>query len=350
MVTSHTEVLSAYRCSSHWLFGGESRLVDRAKPGVEAIWLPPAETTPGSISISLSSAPIRSKPYRRGAWLTRRWKALSYRDGVLHLADTDIFIDLRRNTPENWAHVFTNHMPIALLLGKFLKGQTEKRPIIVLPAAISQRIVRLFNVIGFRVISTNLSVHGFECSFDVTPWIAIRGERANIVRTHVDATLASSLATKDACLGHKVFISRKDTRRISNEGEVEDYLSKFGYKKVYLEDHSLETQISTVCFADEIVAVHGAALGPLILRPVFNNGSYRLIEIFSPAHVTDVFRILAHQSGGAWSGVRGNPWPELLRPRANFRNNIRDFNVCGKALQRAIEALRGPQSLRPCAP
>ena len=80
----------------------------------------------------------------------------------------------------------------------------------------------------------------------------------------------------------KFFICRQSSfgRCVENESELWKFLSKKGYEKCYLEDLSVYEQASLFNSAEEIVAVHGAALTNL----VFCQPETKVIELFNPSY------------------------------------------------------------------
>ena len=122
--------------------------------------------------------------------------------------------------------------------------------------------------------------------------------------------------------GEKIFISRKNSRIIENEDEIEKILTEYEYKKVYFEEGmlSLEEQWAIVAEAKEIVAIHGAALSSLIFNHIKNFDNFisdrpkiKLIEIFGPGFFNGYFRSLATTLGIKWVGVRGKITPEVVK-------------------------------------
>ncbi len=75
-----------------------------------------------------------------------------------------------------------------------------------------------------------------------------------------------------------IYISRKyaKLRQIGNELELEQYLHKYGFKTVYLENLTFQKQLNLVANAQVIVAPHGAGLSHL----VWGNKKKTVIEIF----------------------------------------------------------------------
>lgn len=83
----------------------------------------------------------------------------------------------------------------------------------------------------------------------------------------------------------RIYISRNDTafRRIINESEVIDFLSKYGFESIQLASMTISQQVELFASASVIVAPHGAGL----VNAVFCSPRTKIIELFSP-HYTNV--------------------------------------------------------------
>ncbi|NEO57573.1 MAG: DUF563 domain-containing protein [Okeania sp. SIO3B5] len=84
-------------------------------------------------------------------------------------------------------------------------------------------------------------------------------------------------------LPERIYISRGNARyrRVMNEPEVVEILSKFGFTCITPESMSLESQIATFAHAKIIVAPHGSGLTNI----VFCNRETKVIELFSPNYL-----------------------------------------------------------------
>lgn len=80
--------------------------------------------------------------------------------------------------------------------------------------------------------------------------------------------------------GERIYISRSDpkkntARKVANERELEQLLANYGFKTVYMENHSFLEQISIVSKAKIILSPHGAGITNVMFMP--DNGI--LIEL-----------------------------------------------------------------------
>lgn len=82
--------------------------------------------------------------------------------------------------------------------------------------------------------------------------------------------------------GRKIYVTRKTSiRRVLNEPEVIEFLTKHGFETVDLADFSVAEQAKLLNSASAVVAVHGAGLTNL----VFCREQTKVIEIFSQDYV-----------------------------------------------------------------
>jgi capsular polysaccharide biosynthesis protein len=92
-----------------------------------------------------------------------------------------------------------------------------------------------------------------------------------------------------------IYISRGDARkrRVANEGDVINYLKKFGFRVITLESVSVLEQAQLFSSAKAIVAPHGAGL----TNTVFCQPGTKLIEFFSPNYVHPLYWDLSNHVG-----------------------------------------------------
>ncbi len=93
----------------------------------------------------------------------------------------------------------------------------------------------------------------------------------------------------------RVYISRGKAkeRKVENEDEVVNFLSKFGFVSVSMNGKSIEEQAKIFSSAKVIIATHGAALSNL----VFCGKKTKIIEIFHPGYVNACFWALSNCVG-----------------------------------------------------
>ncbi|WP_100489497.1 glycosyltransferase family 61 protein [Sporolactobacillus pectinivorans] len=79
----------------------------------------------------------------------------------------------------------------------------------------------------------------------------------------------------------RIYISRKWSRKITNEDQAMEILSKYGFVKVELESLSVAEQVQLFSSAESIIAAHGAALTNL----TFCKPKTKILEIFHPNYI-----------------------------------------------------------------
>lgn len=137
----------------------------------------------------------------------------------------------------------------------------------------------------------------------------------------------------------RVFISRKGTRCLINENEVEQTLREYGFEKFYFEDIPIIEQWSIAKNAKAIVGLHGAALSSL----VFNHNAVKVVELFHPGYVVNMYRHMTNAVGGTWCGVTGQ-LPESVIKELDFKQKARSFalsptRIDTNSLRTALEYL-----------
>jgi len=143
----------------------------------------------------------------------------------------------------------------------------------------------------------------------------------------------------------RVFLVRRGTRRLVNEAEIAGHLAARGFVRLHAEDLAVADQFRLFQRAEAVVAIHGAALAPMLYRAP-GAPPLALVELFPCGHVTDVWRAVAGQTGGRWVGVRGRLRPEHVRPaqdlsRPFLRHSLQDFEADPAAIDRAFAILEG---------
>ena len=341
MLTNTQEIdFPKYSVKRDWLIAPSTYLVDSFEPFVEEIFLPEISTKPGQLKFDLKNN-AEAFFFQKQNKLGKIQNLFINKETFLNL--DEVFIDLRQHYPSNLAHAITIHLPLALCARKYLSSISIQKLILIFPATLPNHIKNLFSIIGFEFVCTNAVVKGRQCTYELDSLICIRGALPEIISSTLTETeLPNQLLQAHKGLPKKIFISRKDTRKLTNEKQVEEFLLKEGYQKIYMEDYSMLQQLAIVSLADKIVAIHGAALGPLIFRGMFELRPLELVEIFSPAHMSNVYRIVMHQISGCWIGVRGRVWPKLIKQAYECEESkvrqysLDNFEICLESLEKAI--------------
>jgi hypothetical protein len=320
--------VESWRYEGWWVITPRSYLTDRFDPQHEFIYMPPGIVPGGALRIQISEGAVASN---RGAGKGGRLARIKQRLRPLTPVDLGLgaFCDLRHEQFANWSHHLNQHLPLALRARHELGADLT----IVLPAQMKRYIVALYRQFGFPVLTTDALVRGRLVSRDLDKGASFRALRPALIE-------GIPLSFADAPAGaERLYVARKDSRRISNEAEIALLLESYGYRTVYLEDHAPADQIAMVRAARHIVAIHGAALAPLM----FHEGGDRLslIEILPVGHVTKFYRVMCSQIGGRYIAVRGRAKPAhvpdiyaMAKPFTRY--SLEDFEVDPAALEQAL--------------
>ena len=245
--------------SSGTLVTAPSFLIDRFKPDCEIITLPEKVMARGTLRWE-TGAVVAKPPKKNGL------RALINGNGTpVTISEDRWIIDLRDNSPANWAHFLNNHLPL-LFASASAAGLDPNRALALLPTDIPQYILNVAALFGITTHLTDGVVEGHGVICGIEPWGALRTARADWVRLAApQARLAAILAEPpETSLPKKVFLTRKDTRTLSNKSEVEEVLTGRGFESVLPETLSPADQFRLILGAEEIVAIHGAGLAPLL--------------------------------------------------------------------------------------
>lgn len=329
-------VLPPYSAGPARLFTARSYMIDRFVPDCEIIALPAKQVAGGQLSfrdgpVSLPAVP----PKGRAARLRGRLAPPESRR-----IDGRVLFDLRHHDPQNWAHFLNNHLAIIFRLCAET-GVNWDDVLLVTPQATPGFLRDAAAIFGFEVLATDGAVTGDGVHYEMSPWTAVRAVRADWVHTSEVMAAVASATRSGSPLPRRPFLARRDTRVISNMAEVEACLKPRGYETIYAEDLSAADQFRLFREAETMVAVHGAALAPLLYVP--RDGILRqLVEILPVGHMTDVYRVMAEQVGVFWTGVRGRIKPGYVdaayRLGARFDMfSLDSFEVDVAALELALD-------------
>lgn len=328
--------LPPYHVGAGRLITARSYMLDRFVPDCEIISLPAKQVAGGELSFRKGAVTLPAVAAKgRAARLRHRLKPPAPRQ-----VEGRVLFDLRHHDPQNWAHFLNNHLPIVFRLCEET-GVGWDEALLVTPAATATYMRAAAAVFGLELLPTDAAVSGEGISFEMAPWTAVRTQRADWVHRPEISRAISAAATGTTRLPKRPFLARRDTRVIANMPEVEACLSARGYETVYVEDLPAADQLRLFREAEAMVAVHGAALAPLLYVPP--DGPLRhLVEILPVGHMTDVYRVMAEQVGVSWIGVRGKIKPEYVEPAyrlgARFSTfSLDSFEVDVVALERALD-------------
>jgi hypothetical protein len=333
----HRETIAPLVVPPGWMFAGGSRLSNIYQPDIERIFLP-AECVPEQdIAILQHSADTADilelcrKDHRLGKRVRLRHAVEVLRGGRAVTLGGRLAYDARWVDNSNLAHLLQHHVAILGYLAARL-GIGAGDCLVILDKPGETLASRLFTLLGYETFATLRSIRGQTLSVRHDPDIpySLLPFAARVMPALVG----------DSPLPGKVFIPRRGLRRLGNQAEVEPMLRERGIATIYLEDLALQDQFRLFRDAKQIVAIHGAGLGHLSIRPP-TAPPVDLREIFSPGLVTDVFRKYIAALGGHWTGCRGNLTSEFVRLTTEVRQPKaaanKDFAVDPRALQAALD-------------
>ncbi|SDN58823.1 Protein of unknown function [Lutimaribacter pacificus] len=323
-------------CPADTLVTAQSHLVDRFVADCEIVHLPVKTVVGGTLSFDLTDTVAHPpEPPRRSLSLLRR--------PAPQRVEGRVFVDFRLRFPQNWAHFLNNHLPILFALAEDA-GCPPEGMLLVLPGDTPRYIIQAAQFFGLETLCTDAPVEGRALNFTADPWTGIRPARADWAHLPYPQQVLSQCREADSqgtVLPARAFLSRRKTRVLENEPEIESLLAERGFTRLYPEDLSVADQFRLFEETEEIVAIHGAALAPLLYRSG-QSRLERLIELFPCGHMTDVYRVMSHQVGCRWLGVRGRIKPEhvagaydLEKPFVKY--SLQSFAVDPRSLTLALE-------------
>lgn len=235
--------------------------------------------------------------------------------------------DARFDTESNIAHVLLNVGP-AVLQSKGTYGGVR----VIVKASASALGREAYRLLGCSVLSTDRDVFG-----DVI--VAPDAGTGAYEAWYAELFSRIDIPEPNFRTPERVFLSRKGARRLVNEEEVEQALAGYGFQKIYFEDIPLAQQWWIARNAKAVVGIHGAALSSL----VFNRQKVKLLELFHPGYVVNLYRRLTNVIGGTWCGVTGQMSSGIIR-ELDVKHKARKFalspiRVDHGSLCRALEYL-----------
>jgi capsular polysaccharide biosynthesis protein len=207
----------------------------------------------------------------------------------------------------------------------------------------------LYQKFGFDVISSDGPVRGRNYFWSVSHTQVVHSGRQQLIAPFMSQFGRDLFPRLD--LPRRIFLSRRGTRSLLNEGEVEALLSARGFTKIYAEDLTLDEQFALWREATDVVAIHGAGMAPMQYRSP-DAPTFRLVELAPVGWMTRWFGIMCEQVGGKYIGVRARSLPEYidaLYDPAPFLNRCDDdFAIDPRSLEVALETI-AKDSGRQCA-
>jgi hypothetical protein len=222
--------------------------------------------------------------------------------------DDEYIYDSRYETDGNIAHIVAGVASTVLAV-----KQTCPKVTVILRANATTMAKEAYKLLGIPVLCTNKDVYGK---------LILGTDGSQGIYEGLYTSLFGDLSFEgyNKQTPERVFISRKGTRQLINESEIEQILQEYGFEKFYFEDIPISEQWSITKNAKVIVGMHGAALSSL----VFNRNAVKLVELFHPGYVVDMYRWMTNAVGGTWCGVTGQI-PKNLIADLEFKQKARSF-------------------------
>jgi hypothetical protein len=301
-----------------------TRLAHAWEPRILEIAHPAEHLHRRSIEISVREASTRSlgirfrNPYKR---LYQKYAApIQHRDGYL--------FDTRYEVDGNIAHILGCIAIKALLARRSYPNIT-----LILRENPHKMAIEAYRLLGFPILCTNRDVEGNLII------LSEQNDEPDFEPFYQTEFGQFEFEGYTAETPERVFLARRGTRSIINQGEIEQLLSKYGFTTLYFEDYSMAEQWSIARNAKAVVGIHGAALKNL----VFNNQAVKLIELFHPGYVVDIYRRDNAVSGGSWCGVSGQ-FPGNIIQKLEVEQDARSFalsrlTIDPISLQKALDEI-----------
>lgn len=326
------------------LFAYPTRLADVYTPYIEQIYLPGVLYEENEVFIRVDSRFTET-------WESHfTWKRRAYHhmrhlisgEKVLDFPSRFVF-DTRFDTDKNIAHVLENSVSRLLFAKRSLSQHLNESIKIhaILGARASSLALEIYNALDIPVICTDDRVFGNVV--EISPYCDLLGVHADQFNIEIKGYNSNT--------PEKVFISRRNNRRLVNNQEVTEFLEKQGFTTYYFEDLSVAEKWSIARNAKTAVAVHGAGSSNFIfnhrgLNTLEQTGSgLQLIELFSPNFTIQTYRYFSKILNGKWCGVRGQITPETIsfldfdkKPRNTLASPIKDpFRISLDTLKVSLE-------------
>ncbi|MGC1196381.1 MAG: glycosyltransferase family 61 protein, partial [Geitlerinemataceae cyanobacterium] len=224
------------------IFTYPTRLASAWKADILRIEIPSNVIQTPEIEIAVGSGTTRSTTFRFESFVKKAYRKVA---SPVSLSGQYIF-DARQDTNSNMAHILKNMLPGLLDAQKTLEIADPLTAI--LPANASAMAKQVYEILGFSTLCTDRDISGTLIS---TP-LGDKGKYLAYYDRLFKELNFNGYVTKTP---ERVFISRKGTRSLLNEKEIEAVLQDYGFQKVYYEDISVSEQWSISKNAKVVVGI-----------------------------------------------------------------------------------------------
>jgi len=191
---------------------------------------------------------------------------------------------------DNYFHWMFETIPRLLLLKKL--GIKPDYFVVGNDKSFKKESLKNLAIASEKIIPANDNLHIFADEL-VVPSLPINsGNPTPLVCNFLRETFLKKPSKEYLSKYEKIYVARGNVkeRKVGNEKEVEDFLSKKGFVSITLDGLSIEEQAKIFASAKVIVAAHGAALSNL----AFCRKGTKIIEIFHPDYVNACFWALSN--------------------------------------------------------
>jgi len=176
---------------------------------------------------------------------------------------------------------------------------TNREVKLLLPTVVPswmEETLELLNVTDRHIIRPEENVYYIK-NFILPSWVAHSADDYNWLKNNM-VTSKSSILNSD-----KILISREDAtdRQMTNQDEVANLLSKYGFNKYILSEISVEESIQLFTNADIVVGAHGAGLSDIIFMEEAS-----VIELYGAKYVT-CYKRIANSLGLKYTKLQCEP-------------------------------------------
>lgn len=328
-----TEELPERRVEGGCLILPRSHMMDRFRAECLQVTIPPRIAEGGTLTIQTGHIEATPPP--------RHW--LRGKPSVEKVPDGRWVVDMRDHAPENFAHFLNDHLPLFFHLAERTGLDWGSALLLVRPDP-PAHLTGLAAVFGLELWPTHAVVEGPGVSYDLSSWVPLRAFRTDWAGQDKPQTaLARAIADDDRPLPKKVFLSRRGTRTLENASEVEAFLTARGFQTVYAEDFPVSVQMRLYREADEIVAIHGAGIAPMMYCTADHRPRH-MVELLPVGLMSDVFREITQRVGVKWVGVQGQLRPNYIKTLYDTETDFTqhafdDFTVDPASIEMALDIL-----------
>jgi len=316
--------------SSSKLFTYPTRLANCWAPSVQEIILPRYTVSRPAIDVTVLTGSTQLLGIRHTQPIKHVVKSLIKRYLAPVRMENHFIYDARYEIDGNLAHVMDNIVSAVLALRQTLPNIT-----VIMRAKASNMARNILDLLKIPTLCTDANVIGklILLKEPHRDWFTGETGMYSFLFDNLHFNGYTTITPK------RLFISRRGTRCLLNESEIDEILRCYGFQKVFFEDISLAEQWSLARNAEAVVALHGAALFNL----VFNRRAVKLIELFHPGYFVHGYRQMVNAIGGSWCGVTGQFPPDIIR-QLDYLKKPRHFalestRIDTVALKRALDYL-----------